>query len=84
MILGKNEIIGLEDVFQENDLSSYTVKCYSQGAKAYFIPKINFLHDIHSFGLDNYCNQELAIKTSINIQRMKQVRKGYKEVARVS
>lgn len=84
MIIGIHEILGLEELVLLNKERQHTVKCYSQKASAYFISREDFIRLLKTFNFDESVLHELALKRSINRQRLTQLKKGYLKLDNLS
>ena len=80
MIVGINEVLGLEEILTKQDKWMSSVTCYSTTARAYFFKKEDFLRLLKQRVLDSEVVMELSLKRKISMQRLSQMKKGYKQM----
>ena len=70
VILGNNELFGLEEIVLDQSLRGKTVTCISEPAKCYFITKENFIHCVNQFRFSQNILEEQIIKHKLYNNRM--------------
>ena len=70
-IIGKHEIIGLEECALDMGQRRMSVKCYSQAGSAYFISKQDMVRFFKQFRMNNELVVELRKRNEMTDQRMK-------------
>jgi len=66
MIVGSNEVLGLEEILVGTPKWSTTITCYSSTARAYFFEKDDFIRLLRQHVLDERVLLELALKRRLN------------------
>ena len=49
VILGQNELFGLDEILEDRKVRAVTIECSSKAGKCYFISRENFIHCVNLF-----------------------------------
>ena len=72
VILGQNELFGLEEIMENLNFRSKTVECISTRGTCYYLSKEYFIHCVNQFKFSQQVIQEQIVKHQLYIDRMSQ------------
>ena len=70
MILGKNELFGLEDIVEENLVRAKTITCLSKRGKCYLLNKDYFILSVNRYRYSQAVIEERMFRHQLFSSRM--------------
>ena len=83
LILGKNELFGLDEIAQDQQLRMRTVTCISKTGKCYFIEKSDFVRCANRFKFTQAVINEQMVKNKLYDRRMEQTHEFHQQIIKI-
>ena len=82
VILGQNELFGLDEIIEDKKTRTVTVECSSKHGKCYFITRENFIHCVNLFKFQQQVIEEKIVKYELYCNRMIQTHEFMQQYAK--
>ena len=83
LILGKNELFGLDEIAQDQQSRMRTVTCISKTGKCYFIEKSDFVRCANRFKFTQAVINEQMVKNKLYDRRMEQTHEFHQQIIKI-